>query len=144
MRKIPVWIVLGNVVGSLLLLFSLGCAGVQKPTPEQLANADYGSYPADYKEITTQYISNILIEPYSAVFSNWRGPSKGWYGNYQGSFFGYRVCVSVNAKNRMGGYTGSKLHFVVINNGRVIVHDGGDYREGTMGEQWAYERCSGI
>ena len=125
-----------------MLLFSFGCAGMQKPTPDQLANADYGSYPANYKEISTQYISNVLIDPYSAVFSDWKGPSTGWYRDYKGTFFGYRVCVFVNAKNRMGGYAGRKLHYLIINNDRVTVHEGGDYRPGTVGEQMAYERCN--
>jgi len=129
---------------SAILLLAVGCAGVKKPTPDQLANADYGSYPENYKEITEKYISDMLIDPYSAKFSDWRGPSTGWYSNYQGTFFGYRVCVFVNAKNRMGGYSGRKIHYVMINNNRVVVHDGGDYKSGTMGEQWAYERCSGF
>jgi len=73
---------------AVMLLFSFGCAGMQKPTPDQLANADYGSYPANYKEISTQYISNVLIDPYSAVFSDWKGPSTGWYRDYKGTFFG--------------------------------------------------------
>ena len=127
---------------SIVLLFSLGCAGVQRPTPEQLANADYGSYPTNYKEITTQYISNMLKDPYGALFIEWRGPSKGWHGNDQGGFFGYRVCVFVSTENRMGGYNGRRLYFVVIKDGRVVVHDGGDYREGTLGEQRAYEICN--
>lgn len=135
MKKM-IWLV------AVVLLFSLGCAGMQKPTPEQLANANYGSFPTNYKEITTQIISTMLIDPYSAVFSDWRGPSKGWYRNYKGAFFGYRVCVFVNAKNRVGGYTGRKLHFAMIKDDRVVVHDGGNYRAGTMGEQWAYERCN--
>jgi len=129
---------------SFFLLSSLGCAEVQRPTPEQLDKADYGSYPTNYREIITQYISSILIDSNGAVFSNWRGPSKGWYGNWKGSFYGYRVCVSVSVKNKMGNYTGDKWHLIVIKNGLVLVHDFGDYREGSVDEKEAYATCMSL
>jgi len=134
------------VINILLCLCLFGCAGVQKPTPEQLANADYGKFPENAKELTIKYISSNLIDPYSAVFSGWQGPSKGWYADYWGKnrSYGYRVCVQVNAKNKMGGYTGQKLHFIFFRDGNIIAYEGGDYRSGTMGEQRVYELCSGI
>jgi hypothetical protein len=114
----------------------------KKPTQEQIINADYGKYPDNYKEITTEFISRRLVDPYSAVFSDWKGPTGGWYGNYRNLLFGHRVCVSVNAKNRMGGYTGSSLFFVLIKNGQVIAEEGGDYKPGTLGEQMVYDLCN--
>lgn len=100
-------------------LFS--CATIPKPTEQEAANADYGAYPDNYQEIIKNYLADLLFDPYSAVYSNWRGPLRGWSG---GGFFqvayGYRVCVDINAKNRMGGYVGKKLHYFVINNGRII------------------------
>ena len=137
MRKISLLI--------LLVLLILGCAGVQTPTYEQLDKADYGKFPENSKEIVTKYISSNLIDPYSAVFSGWQGPSKGWYADYWGKniSFGYRVCVQVNAKNRMGGYTGQKLYFIFFRDGNIVAREGGDYRPGTMGEQRIYELCSG-
>jgi hypothetical protein len=125
-----------------LLMGLWGCAGVQRPTSEQLINADYGIYPTTYKEVTSQYISNLLIDPYSAVFSDWRGPIKGWYGNNRTLLYGYMICVAVNAKNRMGGYSGRKLYYILIKNDRVEVHDGGDYRSGTYGEERIYKMCN--
>ena len=124
-----------------VLLSFTGCASIPRPTPEQLATAEYGNPPSDYKTITMQHISVFLIDPYSAIFSGWRGPSKGWYKNKKETFFGYRVCVFVNAKNRMGGYTGRKLFFVIIKDNHIIAYKNGNYRKGTMGEQWAYDRC---
>ena len=128
---------------SVVLLFSLlGCAGVPSPTPEQLASADYGHYPANYQEIATQYISNLLIDPNSAMLSGWIGPSKTWsYTDRGESFFGYGVCMFVNAKNRMGGYTGRQLFFVLIKDDRVLSHNGG-YPSGTVGEEVIAKRCS--
>jgi len=56
-------------------------------------------------------MSQTLIDPYSAVYDNWRGPSKGYMSSIGGKYFGYRICVDVNAKNRMGGYTGRHTYF---------------------------------
>ncbi len=115
-----------------LLIFTLftimGCASMNKPTPAQITNADYGSYPDNYKNIVENYMARMLFDPYSAVFSNWRGPAQGYIYDITGTYFGYRVCVEVNAKNRMGGYTGNKMHLFVINNGHVINQQGGYQR----------------
>ncbi len=129
----------------LLVIFCLGligCATMSPPTPEQAENADYGRYPDSYKEIVTNFMSDLLIDPYSAVYSDWSGPSKGWAGEgLLGYFFGYRVCVEVNAKNRMGGYGGKKLYLFVINNGQVVYRHGG-FRYGSMGREETIKLCN--
>ena len=43
------------------------------------------------------------------------------FGYEKKEYFGYKVCLYVNAKNRMGGYTGRLLHFLMIKNGTVIL-----------------------
>ena len=46
-------------------LLSVLLAGfVHRPTPEQIASADYGSYPSDYKEVIQQHFSKRLFDPY--------------------------------------------------------------------------------
>ncbi len=102
-----------------------GC--VHAPTPEQIAAADYGSYPGDYKEVIQQHFYKILFDPYSAQYSDWRGPSSGYWAKPFGgeTVFGYRACVEVNAKNRMGGYTGSQQYFFMMRNGSIVYVDGG-------------------
>lgn len=35
-------------------------------------------------------------------------------------YYGYMVTVSLNAKNRLGGYTGKHTYLLVIRNGSVI------------------------
>jgi hypothetical protein len=104
----------------LVTISSIGCASVWQPTPEELAKADYGRYPDDYQEIITNYMSKSLFDPYSAVYDDWRGPSKGYVSSISGVYYGYRVCVDINAKNRMGAYVGSSTNLFVINKGRVI------------------------
>jgi hypothetical protein len=118
-----------------------GCAMMNKPTQEQIAAADYGLLPEDYKTVIQTYMPRILLDPYSAVFSHWRGPSRGYAYDQNGSYFGYRVCVEVNAKNRMGGYVGSQPYFFLLNNGRVMMIQGG-YRYGTIGAEEISKICN--
>lgn len=120
---------------SLLSVLLAGC--VHRPTPEQMASADYGSYPDNYKELIQQHFSKRLFDPYSAQYSDWRGPSSGYWSKPFGgeTLFGYRACVEVNAKNRMGGYTGSKQYFFMIRNGSIIYEDGGYDGYGAMTQQ---------
>lgn len=130
-----------NVLLSFVLAFLFGCA--VGPSPEEIGYAYYGDYPTEYKEITTKYILGNLVDPDSAKFYEWVSPKKGWYVYRGETLFGYQACVFVNARNRMGGYTGQKLHYVMIKDGRVMVHDGGDYRHGSVGETMAFDLCRG-
>ena len=120
----------------LSVLVSTGCA-MNHPTPEQIATASYGQYPDNYQEIIQSYMSSILFDPTSVMYSEWRGPSKGYFQDDGKAVFGYRVCVEVNAKNRMGGYTGWQVQFFMIKDGRVI-HSEGAYRYGIAGEEMIF------
>jgi hypothetical protein len=113
---------------------------MSKPTPEQIVNAYYGRYPDNYKEVIQDYMSRVLIDPNSVMYSEWRGPSKGYFQDYGKTFWGYRVCVEVNAKNRMGGYTGRQTHLFIVNDGRVI-HSEGGFRYGTVGQEMVSNAC---
>ena len=133
------------IISFFILFFIFGCR--QPPSPEQIRQADYGIYPEKYKELVTEYITANLIDPTSPIFSNWTGPEKGWYQELYSQngkvYYGYKVCVYVNAKNRMGGYTGASPFFVVINNNQVVYLDSASsYKRGTIGEQEAYRRCN--
>ncbi len=124
-----------------LAISLISCAPLNKPTQLQIDNADYGSCPGSYKELIESRVKRRLIDPYSAVFSEWRGPSKGYFYDINGSYFGYRVCCEVNAKNRMGGYTGSQPFYFLIRNGQVIKQEGG-YRYGTIGAERVSSYCN--
>ena len=139
----------------LLSMFLFGCA-VAKPTPEQMRAAEYGLFPTNYKELVTQHITSRLIDPESAKFSDWIGPSQGWYGRYMSidplnpfgyekkEYFGYKVCLYVNAKNRMGGYTGRLLHFLMIKNGTVILSASESVGDNTYERQQIYNLCHDV
>lgn len=94
-----------------------GCAS--KPTPQDLASADYGTYPSDYEEIVKKYMDMRLKDPDSARYEFINSPKTGW-NSWGGRKYGYIVCALVNAKNSYGGYTGSQIYYFMIKNGRVI------------------------
>jgi hypothetical protein len=106
-----------------------------KPSQSEIASANYGSYPDNYKEITKRHFGDVLKDPGSARYNNWRGPSKGWRATMGGNRFGYRVCVDVNAKNSYGGYTGRETFYLMINGGQVI-----DF----LGEPLSEKGCEGV
>lgn len=107
-----------KIIYLLLIIFAASCATM--PTQQEINDADYGAYPNNYQETIKNYMAEMLFDPYTAVYSNWRGLSKGWYGELNKFHFGYRVCVNINAKNRMGGYVGNKTYFFIINDDMVI------------------------
>ena len=99
-----------KMVGSLTTLgiLLLSCA-VAPPTKEQIDNANFGSYPSDYKTKVMDCMGKNLFDPYSAIYRI-SEPYKG-YAYMRGTYeFGYLVYAGVNAKNRMGGYVGEKAH----------------------------------
>jgi hypothetical protein len=87
----------------------VGCAVPQA----ELADADYGTYPTNYESRIRNYFEMSLIDPESARY-RFGEPYKGavYKGlvNGGGWQFGYGVDCTVNAKNRMGGYTGQQPH----------------------------------
>lgn len=99
-----------------------GCA--QNIPPEVVANADYGSPPPEnYKDIIKQTIGQMLIDPTAPLYE-FSTPTKGYtkgspvFGTQQA--FGWRVCGTVNSKNRFGGYVGRAPFFVLFRNGVVV------------------------
>ncbi|PYL05686.1 MAG: hypothetical protein DME34_10800 [Verrucomicrobia bacterium] len=80
-------------------------AETQTPDP-----ALYGPYPANYKEIVTDWLQTQLIDPSSARIE-WKGEPKP--ADLGKSF-------TVNARNRFGTYTGKQEHGALIRNGEVV------------------------
>ncbi len=99
-----------------------GCA--TGPTPQQLANADYGPPPpANYKDLVKKEFELQLIDPVSAIY-RFNEPSQGYikasplYGTQL--TFGWRACGLINAKNRFGGYVGWEPFFVLFKNKSIV------------------------
>jgi hypothetical protein len=88
-----------------------------------LPNADYGSYPENYEELVKAYLARSLKDPESARYSNFSQPRKEHIitsVSAKEATYGYSVCVSVNAKNSYGGYTGNHVFWFFIRDGKVL------------------------
>lgn len=109
----------------ILAVAVLGVAGCAiQPSQEELDTAYYGSYPDDYENIVKQQGVEVrFFDPESARYKFEEKPVKGWFvTGFMGSkkHFGYRGIVWINAKNRMGGYTGFQKCVYVIHDGNLI------------------------
>jgi hypothetical protein len=105
-------------------LFLSGCAAMIAPSPSERATADYGEYPQNYEEIVQSWIHTTYFDPYSVQDLSITKPEK-WFIQQPpllggGRFFGYRVRVSANGKNRFGGYTGLQTTNLLIRNGKIL------------------------
>jgi len=110
-----------SVIAALAALLLTGCA--TPISPETLAHANYGSPPPkNYKELIKKEISPALLDPYSAQYE-FSSPSKGYTRNAPvwgtTEMFGWKVCGTVNAKNRFGAYVGTTPFFILFKNGRI-------------------------
>lgn len=101
------------------LAFFLIIAGCARPSAEEIASANYGPMPMNEKEIAEEWVKSQLIDPYSAQFEQ-VGFRKGYTSVFGTTKFGWVYCGRVNAKNRMGGYTGRSAFFTTIQYGVVV------------------------
>src|SRR5438874_11200040 len=74
-------------------------AETQTPDP-----ALYGPYPANYKEVVTDWLQTQLIDPSSARIEWKADPKPADLGKQGGHLYGYLVSFTVNARNRFGTY----------------------------------------
>lgn len=108
------------------------------PTISEQAIADYGQYPSDYEEIVHDWINRIFFDPQSVYDLTISKPVKAWiqepapiefyiqnpsHLDFGKTYYSYRVSVTCNAKNRMGGYVGRKTFKLHIRNGIIIKSD---------------------
>lgn len=109
--------------------FSILAACSTGPTPQQLAQANYGPPLSEgYQQKIKDWFELRLIDPTSPLYS-FRKPVKGYtkdsplYGTQLQ--FGWIVCGTVNGKNRMGAYVGREPFFTLFKEDRLeFVHDG--------------------
>lgn len=107
-----------------ILLFSIllivGCATIPAPTETSAAAANYGAAPVNYEQTIKGLVSANLFDPYSAVYT-FSTPQKGWNTMTGEIVWGWCTCGSINAKNRMGGYTGAKPFYAMFYDERLII-----------------------
>lgn len=72
--------------------------------------------PANYRELARAHLRSTLFDPYSVRDAMIAAPKNGGSGLYPG----WAVCVRMNAKNRLGAYTGQSVTAVIMREGRVV------------------------
>lgn len=113
-----------KIVGSLSCLMLLAASPSQVPEP--------GPSPSFEQGVTLgeAAIVNQLIDPSSAQidwpYAFYSGTFKALFGKTQP---GWITCGYVNAKNRMGGFTGRSWFLLMIRNGAVVSLDIGQSGE---------------
>jgi hypothetical protein len=104
------------------VLLLQGCA-----TPisqDRIASADYGDAPSDaYQQVLRDRFASILIDPTAPLYE-FDKPKKG-FTKQSPIFntreqFGWRVCGTVNSKNRYGGYAGKSPFFALFRGDTIV------------------------
>lgn len=98
----------------LCLSLLVGC--IKKMTPDDVRGVDFGQPPSDYQNQIDSHLENTLYDPYSAV-KTCGVPCRSH--KIFGGHLGWTVTCQVNAKNRMGGYTGKKDMSFFFNGGKL-------------------------
>tara|TARA_B100000530_G_scaffold232794_1_gene150776 strand:+ start:742 stop:1533 length:792 start_codon:yes stop_codon:yes gene_type:complete len=115
----------------LAILILTGCSKSLIPLPvsivpernnERLPQSSYGEYPSDYQKILKDYLQNNLLNHEDAKVEFVNTPAKLSISQLAKDTTGYRVCLSINARNNKSVYTGYKTHLFMLNNGEVKLH----------------------
>ena len=106
-----------------LAFFNISCA--ISPSPQEIKLVEYGPFPSNAKELTLRYAAEVLKDPASAKYRNWKGPRKVWVKDYLDDplptiYGGWAVCFELNAKNSYGGYNGFETWVAILNGDRVV------------------------
>lgn len=112
----------GLIVSAVIAVTVLiGCATPPvRPTQDQINNADYGPYPDNYEQIIKDQYTKTLFDPYTAVYTFKGSPTKAWFSRYGQVMYGWAICGTINAKNRMGGYVGAQPFYFLFHKGNVV------------------------
>ncbi len=107
------------MVSGCAMLSACAGAGLLGNKPE-----DAGAFPASYEEVIRGRLATTLKDPYSAQVEIGR-PSLGQCqrGIY-GTFHGWVVPVTVNAKNGFGAYTGYQTTYAWFADGLLVRESG--------------------
>lgn len=100
-----------------IALSLFACARV---TPEEIKNADYGTYPNNYESIVKGYFDQVAKDPDSLKYREISKPRKSFVNDFGTHKFGYMSCATVNGKNSYGAYVGYKTTGILIKDGQII------------------------
>jgi len=113
-----------SVVGGLSIALA-SCASVASES-NGAGTHDAGPYPSNYEEIVKRYLHDTLKDPQSIQELTMSKPveKKVFMGALGGGTVpAWATCVSYNAKNSYGGYTGIKSYTYYLRNGAILISD---------------------
>jgi hypothetical protein len=123
----------------LILIAALVAGCATPPAPQEVASANYGPYPSNYKEIVQGWIKQRFRDPYSIRDLKLGVPEKYWVQDPPllggKTHYGYMVAVALNGKNAFGAYVGIQAYRLLIRDGRLIAQQNAS-EVSAMGPQW--------
>ena len=113
-------------------------------TKEEMATAEYGPAPLNYRDEIKSYLSLRLTDPKEAIVE-FRNEPKQLYQRgtpVRGEQYGWGVCVWVNDKNKQGAYDGFYPMSFVLRNEKIVAVNGGPDDFNIIGAKYAREQCA--
>lgn len=101
-----------------------GCAA---PAPKRMADVQLPPPPTEQEAMQkiSAYLESALFDPYSAKVSCTHVPHPSWIWAGTGTDirYGYLSLCNINAKNKLGGYTGAKRYVFRIKGSEFEHHE---------------------
>lgn len=87
-------------------------------TKEEVAAANFGKFPDDYRDQITEHMKYFLKDPYSAVYE-FHEPYRAVIASpiYSRKIYGWGIDVDINEKNLHGAYIGMRTYQFFIREG---------------------------
>jgi hypothetical protein len=89
----------------------------EKPKSPAETSGSAGPVPKAVVSVLRKHMQTAFLDPESARYRVTSGPTKHALAS---GVVGYRVCVAINAKNRLGGYTGEQPYMFLLKGDAVI------------------------
>ena len=122
-----------NLIFILIVFGVVACGGV-RVTRDDASQAQFAEKPTDEEAIRKirGYLDSVLIDP-DSLRLKCSTVRKGWgrHNMYDKPTFGWVVYCDVNAKNKLGGYSGGKPHLFIINGSYFTAIDRPDIVDGS-------------
>ncbi len=115
----------------IFLLILAGCGKSMIPLPSialpernivPVNSKEIGNYPDQYQLLLKKYLQKNLLNQDSAKLDFINTPQAISISHLGENYVGYRVCLSINSKNRKNIYGGYKTHLFLFNNNKIILH----------------------
>jgi hypothetical protein len=115
---IKISIFLGILLVALTACSSAG--NLRESFDGNLAHADFGAYPPDYKALIRSWTEHNLDGAASLQFGHVSRPRREWVPTGAEKVYGWSVCAMISAPNAYGEYTGPQTFWFLIHGDRIV------------------------